>query len=377
MIIRRMEDHSTGRQTKNRSVIMAELRAGIIGYGLAGAVFHAPLITSTPGMRVAALVTGDAERQARARRDFPAAAVYATAQELLADPSALDLVVVAAPNRAHLPLGLAALDAGLPVVMDKPLAPSFVAGEELIAAAERAGKLLTVFQNRRWDNDFLTARRLIAADLVGPVVRFESRYERFRPAPKPGAWRERPDPEEAGGLLFDLGAHLIDQALLLFGPPVSVYAEVETRRPGALVDDDVFVALRFAGGQVAHLWMSALPRLLGPRLRVVGRRGVYEKYGMDPQEDALRRGERPGVAEWGREPRESWGRLATEAGGLAFDGGVETLPGSYETFYAALRDAMTSGGPPPVDPRDALAVLRVIAAARDSARTGATIHLTP
>lgn len=355
---------------------MVELRAGIVGYGLAGAVFHAPLIASTPGMRVAAIVTSDAQRQARARRDFPGAAVYATAQELLADPSALDLVVVAAPNRTHLSLGLAALDAGLPVVVDKPLAPSVAAGEELLAAAERTGTLLTVFQNRRWDNDFLTARQLIAADLLGPVVRFESRYERFRPAPKPGAWRERPDAEEAGGLLFDLGAHLIDQALLLFGPPVSVYAEVETRRPGALVDDDVFVALRYAGGQEAHLWMSMLPRLLGPRLRVVGLRGVYEKHGMDPQEDALRRGERPGGAEWGREPREGWGRLATETGGVAFDGRVETLPGSYETFYTALRDALTSGGPAPVDPRDALAVLRVIAAARASARTGATIRLT-
>lgn len=355
---------------------MAELRAGIIGYGLAGAIFHAPLIASTPGMRVAAIVTGDAARQARARRDFPSAAIHATAQELLAEPSALDLVVVAAPNRAHVSLGLAALDAGLPIVVDKPLAPSVAAGEALIAAAERAGKLLTVFQNRRWDNDFLTARQLIAADLLGPVVRFESRYERFRPAPKPGAWRERPDAEEAGGLLFDLGAHLIDQALLLFGPPVSVYAEVDARRPAALVDDDVFLALRFASGQTAHLWMSALPRLLGPRLRVVGLRGVYEKHGMDPQEDALSRGERPGGAGWGHEPHEGWGQLATEMGGVAFDGRVETLPGSYEAFYAALRDALTNGGPPPVDPRDALAVLRVIAAARESARTGATIHLT-
>jgi len=353
---------------------MTELRAGIIGYGLAGAVFHAPLIASTPGMRVAAIVTSDAERQAQARRDFPGAAIHATAPELLADPSTLDLVVVAAPNRLHVSLGLAALGAGLPVVIDKPLAPSVAAGEELLAAAERTGKLLAVFQNRRWDNDFLTARRLIAADLLGQVVRFESRYERFRPEPKPGAWRERPDPEEAGGLLFDLGAHLIDQALLLFGPPISVYAEVDVRRPGALVDDDVFMALRFASGQMAHLWMSALPRLLAPRLRVVGLRGVYEKHGIDPQEDALRRGERPGGAEWGREPREHWGRLATETGGIAFDGQVETLPGSYETFYAALRDALTSGGPPPVDPRDALAVLRVIAAARASACTGATIQ---
>src|SRR5579871_5040799 len=350
------------------------LRVGIIGYGLAGMVFHAPLVAATPGMIVAAIVTGNPERQAKARRDFPEATVHATAEELFAQPTQLDLVVVATPNRVHVPLGIAALEAGIPVVIDKPLAPSVSEAERLIATAERTKKLLSVFQNRRWDNDFLTVRQLIAADLLGPVARLESRFDRFRPAPKAGAWRERPEPEEAGGLLFDLGAHLIDQAIVLFGTPVSVYAEVDSRRPGAVVDDDTFVALRFAGGQFAHVWASGVPRKPGPRLRVIGLRGVYEKQWLDPQEDALRSGSRPGNAGWGHEPLERWGHLATEVGGLAIESVVETLPGSYETYYALLRDALLSGVHPPVDPAESLTALRVIEAARESARTGTTIR---
>ena len=353
----------------------APLRAGVIGYGLAGAVFHAPLIAATPGMEVAAIVTANPERQERARRDFPHATIHPSPEALLADPSALDLVVVASPNRTHVPLGVAALEAGLPVVVDKPLAPSLTEARRLIDTARRTGKLLTVFQNRRWDNDFLTVRKLIAAELLGPVVRLESRFERFRPEPKAGAWREQSEPEEAGGLLFDLGAHLIDQALVLFGRPLSVYAEVDVRRPGARVDDDTFVALRFGGGQVAHLWASVIPRRLGPRFRVVGMRGVYEKYDLDPQEDALSNGMRPGDPGWGMEPRERWGRLATEVGGVALDGQVESVPGSYETYYALLRDALIAGGPPPVDPAESLMVIEAIEAAQQSARTGQVVRL--
>ena len=352
------------------------IRAGIIGYGLAGAVFHAPLIAATPGMRVNAIVTSHPERRARASSAFPSAAIYASPDVLFSDPHQLDLVVVATPNRAHAALGIAALQAGLPVVIDKPFASSSAEAERVVQVARESGKLLTVFQNRRWDNDFLTLQRLIASDSLGPVVRVESRFERFRPDIKPDAWRERPDPEEGGGLLFDLGAHLIDQARVLFGQPVSVYAESDIRRAGAEVDDDTFVALRFAGGQVAHLWMSVIPRQSGPRFRVVGTRGVYEKHGLDPQEDALSRGMRPGHLGWGIEPRERWGHLSTSAGGLAVDGVVETLTGSYETYYALVRDALIAGGPPPVDPADSLAVLRIIEAARESARSGRVIALT-
>src|SRR5712691_4465034 len=200
------------------------LRVAIIGYGLAGAVFHAPLVTATPGMTVAGIVTNNPERKERAHRDFPEAAILSTAEDIWHNPSHYDLVVVAAPNRMHMSLGLAAMKAGLPVVIDKPMAATVADAEQLIATSKSTGNLLTVFQNRRWDNDFLTVRQLITADLLGLITRFESRFERYRAEPRPDAWRELPAPEEAGGLLYVLGSHLIDQALLLFGRPASIYA---------------------------------------------------------------------------------------------------------------------------------------------------------
>lgn len=353
------------------------LRVAIIGYGLAGSVFHAPLITATPGMSVVAIVTSNPERQQKASRDFPAANILSSTEELWHDPAHYDLVVVASPNRTHVPLGIAAMKAGFPVVIDKPMAASVADAEQLIATSKETGKLLTVFQNRRWDNDFLTVRRLleVTPDLLGPITRFESRYERYRAVPRVGVWRELPDQEEAGGLLYDLGSHLIDQALQLFGRPVRVYTETDQRRPGAQVDDDTFVALQFPGGVRAHLWMSSVARILGPRILVRGLRGSYEKWGLDPQEDALRSGMRPGNTGWGLEPRESWGRLSTDIDGLHIDGPVETLPGSYERFYELLRDALLSGGPPPVDPADAAATLKVIEAAQLSAGSGTVIEL--
>src|ERR1700694_1120202 len=353
------------------------LRVAVIGYGLAGTVFHAPLIAATDGMIVSAIVTSNPERKLRARRDFPDAAILTSAEHIWQNASNYDLAVVASPNRTHVPLGLAAMQAGLPVVIDKPMAPSVAEAERLISFSKSTGKLLTVFQNRRWDNDFLTVRQLLASesDLLGQIIRFESSFQRYRPLPRTGAWRELPDPGEAGGLLFDLGSHLIDQAVLLFEQPLRVYAEVELRRPGTQVDDDTFVALEFANGTHAHLWMDVLTRIPGPRLRITGLRGMYEKWGLDPQEDALSAGKRPGDAGWGLEPHERWGRLSTDVGKLHIDGPVETLPGAYETFYALLRDALASGGKPPVDPADAIATLRVIEAARESAHKHTVIEL--
>ncbi|MBA2288747.1 MAG: oxidoreductase, partial [Ktedonobacteraceae bacterium] len=230
-------------------------------------------------------------------------------------------------------------------------------------------------QNRRWDNDFLTIRQMIALDMLGQIVGFESRFERYRPLPRAGAWRELPHPEEAGGLLYDLGSHLIDQALLLFGTPIRVYAEMEARRPGSQVDDDSFVALQFANSVNAHLWMSTTTRVSGPRMRLNGLRGTYEKWGLDPQEEALRAGLRPGDRTWGAEPREHWGHISTEVGGLHIDGALESLPGSYERYYALLRDALLTDGPPPVNPDDAVTTLRVIEAAQQSARNSAVIEM--
>lgn len=354
---------------------MTDVRVGIVGYGLAGSVFHAPLIASTPGLKIVAISTGSSTRAERAKHDFPDAAIYSTAQAMLA-AGGLDLLVNAAPNDAHASLSIAALEAGIAVVVDKPFTPTAAEAERVIAAAAKAGKPLSVFQNRRWDNDFLTLRQLIAKDTLGPISRLESRFERFRPMVNSAAWREKDTPDLAGGLLYDLGAHLIDQALQLFGWPATVYAEVDRRRPGALVDDDSFVALRFSGGQVAHLWMSVIPRVFAPRYRVVGARGVYEKFGVDPQEPQLVAGLRPGDADFGVEPRAAWGKLATEVNGVTIYGEVETLPGRYQDYYAAMRDAVRDGAPVPVDPTSSLDVIRVIEAARASAARGVIVNPT-
>lgn len=338
---------------------MTDLRVAVIGYGLAGESFHAPLIAASPGLRVAAIVTSDPERSAAARSRYPGATVLPSAPEVWAMADELDLAVVGTPNRTHVALATAALDAGLPVVVDKPLAPSADEARALIDVARRRGRLLTVFQNRRWDADFLTLRRLLDAGELGTVYRFESRFERWRPVPKPG-WRQDPDPDAAGGLLYDLGSHLIDQALVLFGPVRHVHAELDQRRSGSRVDDDAFVALTHENGVRSHLWMNTIAARPGPRMRVLGSRGTWTKWGLDVQEEQLRAGTAAEEDGFGVEPESRWG---------VFHDGETSRPvrserGSYTTFYQDLRRAIVEEGVPPVDPTDAVATLEIIEAAQ-------------
>lgn len=341
------------------------IRVGLIGYGVAGAVFHAPLIAAVAPLSLAAIVTGNPDRQQEARHDHPGALVLATARELWDRAAGLDVVVIASPNRTHVPLALAALDAGLHVVVDKPLAPTAAEGRQAIEEARTRGLMLTVFQNRRWDGDFLTIRRLLREEALGTPYRFESRFERWRPDIKPG-WRELAAREEAGGILYDLGSHLIDQALLLFGPAREVHTEIDRRRPAAEVDDDVFVAISHHSGVRSHLWMSAVAAQLGPRFRVLGSKAAYVKHGLDVQEAVLRRDRRMEAAGWGEEPAGSWGLLGA---GLEARP-VRTEAGQYQRFYAGVVDALR-GGAVPVDPADSVAALEVIEEARRLAGPGA------
>ncbi|WP_329564446.1 Gfo/Idh/MocA family protein [Kitasatospora sp. NBC_01266] len=349
----------------------APYRVALIGYGLAGSAFHAPLIATTPGLRLDAVVTANPDRRAQLAKEHPGARALDTPEQLFAEAPEFDVVVIATPNRTHVPLARAALQAGLATVVDKPLAATAEQALALCGLAQSRGALLTVFQNRRWDNDFRTARRLIESGALGQVHRFESRFERFRPKPKAG-WRELADPAEAGGTLYDLGSHLVDQALTLFGPVSRVYAEIDTRRDGAAVDDDAFLALTHAGGVRSHLWTSAIAPLGGPRLRVLGDRAGYVKFGMDPQEADLRAGRRPGDGRpWGTEDTTLHGTLGTDEQAAP----VATDPGDYPAFYAGLAHALATGTPPPVDPMDAVATLTVLEAARRSAATGSTVLL--
>jgi predicted dehydrogenase len=349
----------------------APLRAGLIGYGLAGSVFHAPLISATPGLEVASVVTSNPERRARAEADLPGVRVLDRVEALWELAGEHDLVVVASPNRTHVPLARAAIDVGLAVVVDKPLASTAADGRGLVEAAAAAGVPLTVFHNRRWDGDMLTVRRLLGEGAVGAVTRFESRFERWRPAVRADAWRERGAPGEAGGLLFDLGSHLVDQALVLFGPPTHVYAEVDRRRPGAAVDDDTFVALAHRDGVRSHLWMSTVAALPQARMRLLGLTGAYVKDGLDGQEEALRTGGRPGAPDWGEEPPEHWGRLARDDEVTP----IETEPGAYERFYAGVERWLREGAPAPVDAADAVIGLEILEAAFASAEAADVVAL--
>jgi scyllo-inositol 2-dehydrogenase (NADP+) len=278
-------------------------------------------------------------------------------------------VVVATPNDTHLPLAAAAIDHGLPAVVDKPLAVTAARAEQLVARAQRAGVLLTVFQNRRWDSDHLTLVRLLEGGHLGGVIRYESRFERWRPAPKPGSWRETLPPNQGGGLLLDLGSHLADQALTLFGPVTDVYAEIDARR-GLAAEDDVFIALHHASGTISHLRASAVTGAPGPRLRVLGSEAAFVLTRLDSQEDRLRAGERPDtVTDWGAEPEAHRGRLVTGDASVPVPG----ERGDWARFYSLLATALRDGGPPPVDPADAVAALRVLEHARQSAALRTTV----
>jgi predicted dehydrogenase len=348
----------------------SDVRVALIGYGLGGAAFHAPLIACTPGMRLATIVTRNPERRTRAAREHPRANIVDSVQAIWDRAQDHDVVVVTTSNDSHFSLAMAALAAGLPVVVDKPFAVHAAEGRTLIDEARRRNLLLTVYHNRRWDSELLTVKRLLAEQAFGDVLRFESRLERWRPQPK-GGWREQGAPELAGGLLYDLGTHLIDQALHLFGPVTHVYAELDRRRPGMEVDDDVFLALTHASGVRSHLSATSLSAQPLARMRVLGSRAAYLKVHGDVQEPALRAGERPDQPGWGEEPREHWGLLGVGDAAVP----VRSEAGAYQQFYAGIVAALSNGAPPPVDPQDAVAGLEIIEACLTSQqKTVTTTH---
>lgn len=333
------------------------VRYAVVGYGLAGQVFHAPFIAATPGAELAAIVARSPASAGRATAAHPDAAVVADLARL--PELGVDVAVIATPNPSHAELATAALELGLVTVVDKPLATSVSEGQSLIDTAARRGVALTCYQNRRWDSDFRTVRRLLDAGELGHVHRFESRFERWRPEIKPG-WKELTAP--GSGVLFDLGPHVIDQALQLFGPVVEQYSEVRTLRTGATVPDDVFLALRHTSGTESHLWVSLTAAAPGPRFRVLGSRGAFVKAGLDPQEDRLRAGASVTPA-LGREPEDMWGVLHRDPESVT----VPSEPGDYGAFYAAVTAAVRGDGDLPVNPADALAALRIIEQAADNA----------
>ena len=331
------------------------LRVALVGYGLAGRVLHRPLIQAEPGLRLTSVVTADPARQAQAAADLSGVRVVPSVDHLWQHAEDLDVVVVAAANAAHLPVATAALERGKATVVDKPLALSAGQAEQLCALARARDVPLTVFQNRRWDSDTLTARQLLEQGTLGQVLRLESRFTRYRPAVV-SRWRE--DAAAGGGVLLDLGSHLVDQALHLVGPAVQVYAEVDRRRAGARADDDCFLALTHQSGAHSHLWCSLTAPWPGPRLVLQGTAGGWAKDGLDGQEDALRRG-----LPVTRVP-EPAGRLWTAEG----EQPVLSVAGDWPAFYRAFTAAVRGQGPVPVRPEAAVRTLQVLEAAQRSAR---------
>ena len=322
-----------------------------------------------PGLELASIVTSGHADEAKSAH--PHADVLPSADDLFAAANEHDLAVIAAPNRHHASLALDAIGAGLPVVVDKPLAAGIEEGERIAAAARAAGVVASVFHNRRWDGDFLTLRRLRDEGRLGSVHRLESRFERWRPEVDAERWREAADPADAGGVLFDLGPHLIDQALELLGPASSVYAEVRALRPGAQVDDDFFLALEHESGARSHLWGTTMAAQPGPRFRALGSTAAFVKWGLDVQEAALRAGASPSDPGFGADPGEAWGVLGTEE----FSEPVETERGRYVEFYERMEQAIRAGEPAPVSLEAGIETLRIIEAARRSSAERTVVPL--
>ena len=331
------------------------IRTGIIGFGLAGRVFHAPFIATNPAFRLDLISTANPDRAAEAAAQHPGAEIVATPDELLARAGDLDLVILASPAHTHLEQGLAALDAGAAVVIDKPFVPTVSDAKKLIAAAEDADRVLTVFQNRRWDGDFLTVKRLIAEGALGTVHRFESTFERWS-GPNRDRWQDTTTIEQGAGITYDLGSHLVDQALQLFGPAVVEQAELQIVRDGAVSDDDAFISLLHSSGVRSHLTMSRAAAQSGPRFRVLGSESGYTVYGLDGQEPALKLQKWPGSDGYGVTPESEWGLLGID-GSEAGLTPVPTEPGDYPAFYAGVAAAICDGALAPVDLRDVLEVV--------------------
>ena len=336
-------------------IVSMSLRVGIAGYGLAGRYFHAPLLKGC-GFEVAAVQTGNSERSAHALSDFPSTTVVSTIEELVAQP--LDLVVVASANLVHAQHALAAIKAGIPVVVDKPMGRTLAETKEIVNAAQSAGVAVSTFFNRRWDSDALTIKKVLASGVLGEVHRIDSRFERFRPELNATSWRENMSAADGGGQLLDLQPHLISTAIDWFGSAELVTASVRSLRGGA--DDDSLLVLRHDSGVMSYLSASAVVGAPGPRIRILGTKGALVINDLDPQEALLRAGKFPENGTW-TYPTTSQAFL--HRGDLVEE--IESIPGNYGHFYKAVELAISPGAPWPIPNSDALLVAEIIDQARE------------
>lgn len=339
---------------------MKIIRAGLIGYGFSGEIFHAPFIKALEGFELSKVVSSNFEK---VRKQFPHVDVVQDVDQLLTDES-IDLVIITTPNTTHHSIAKKALLAGKHVVVEKPFVNQAVDGEELIELAAQQNKILTVFHNRRWDNDFLTVKQCIASGALGEIYSFESHYDRYRPQVTK-RWREQD--LEGSGILYDLGAHLIDQALHLFGLPETVQGDVQIQRENGVADDYFHIVLGYGKLRVI-LHSSCIVKQSGPRFQVHGSEGSFIKYGLDSQEEALKAGRMPGELHWGKDQEERYAELSLQLGGLNLKSRVETVHGAYQSFYKELYHAIVDHAPVPVLAFDAMNTIKVIEAVKLSSK---------
>jgi len=339
------------------------IRVGLVGFGMAGKVFHAPMITAVEGLELAAVV----ERNSRnAEAEYPEVTTHTSLDEMLEDAS-LELIVVATPNTLHVPQAEQALKAGRHVVVDKPVAITSAEIAGLMKVANDSGKMLIPFHNRRWDSDFQTLQKIVAGGQLGRIVAVESTFDRWRQLPKLETWRDKGGP--GTGILLDLGTHLADQALHLFGLPEAVSAEVLVERDTAVANDSFTIRLYYPRN-VVTLSANCLSATSRPRFTVRATKGNYVKCCLDPQEAKLKESHRVTPVGWGTEPAERWGKLTLEVGsptsGNVITQPVEPIPGDYRLYYAGVRDAILGKAEPPVAARDAFHTARVLEWAEQS-----------
>ncbi|HHA1214872.1 oxidoreductase [Enterobacter kobei] len=338
---------------------------GLIGYGYASKTFHAPLIAGTPGMMLAAVSSSDATK---VHADWPSVPVVSEPKHLLNDPN-IDLIVIPTPNDTHFPLAKAALEAGKHVIVDKPFTVTLSQARELDALAKGLGRLLSVFHNRRWDSDFLTVKTLLSEGTLGEILFFESHFDRFRPQVR-HRWREQAGP--GSGIWYDLAPHLLDQAVNLFGLPVSMTVDLAQLRPGAQTTDYFHAVLSYPQRRIVlHGTMVAAAE--SARYIIHGTRGSYVKFGLDPQEDRLKNGERLPQEDWGYDMRD--GVVTRVEGEELVEETLLTMPGNYPAYYAAIRDSLNGTGENPVPASQAIQIMELIELGIESAKHRATLCL--
>jgi scyllo-inositol 2-dehydrogenase (NADP+) len=341
------------------------LRTGLIGYGFSGETFHAPFIKALDGYELSKVVSSN---PTKVHNHFPQVEVVKDVSELLSD-DLIDLVIITTPNTTHHQIAKQALLAGKHVVLEKPFVNQTKDAEELIDLAAKSNKILTVFHNRRWDNDFLTVKQCKESGALGEIFMFESHFDRYRPLVT-GRWREQN--LEGSGILYDLGAHLIDQALLLFGLPETVQGDVLVQRDNGVADDYFHIVLGYGKLRVI-LHSSCLVSSAGPRFQVHGSKGSFIKYGLDSQEEALKSGKIPGVPQWGQDREDRYGELNIRTGELNVVNKIETIPGSYQSFYKELYHSIVNCSVVPVLAVDAMNTIKVIEAVKKSSLEKKTI----